>query len=107
METEKAYQEKMDPRLKALAVKIDLLKARADKTNGEANIENYKQIKMVREKQELLRNRLHELKKSGDEAWEELRSGVYIAWDDLKYALNRALSRFKKRGNDALTSQFS
>jgi hypothetical protein len=106
MQTEKAYKEKIEARLKALAVKIDLLKAKADKTNGEANIKYYKQIKMVRAKKEMLRHRFHELKKSGDEAWEELKAGVYIAWDDLKYALNRTISRFKKRRHDALTSQF-
>jgi hypothetical protein len=95
----------MEARLKALAIKIDLLKAKTDKTNAEANIRYFKQIKMVWAKQEMLRRRYHELKKSGDEAWEELRAGVYIAWDDLKYALNRAISRFKKN-NDALTSPF-
>ena len=106
MDTGKAYQEKMEARLKALAVKIDLLQAKADKTNAKTNIKYSKQIKMVRAKQEMLRNRLHKLKKSGDEAWDELRAGVYIAWDDLKYALNRAISRFKKNINNALTSQF-
>lgn len=105
METKKAYQKKMEARLKELAGKIDLLKAKVDKTNAEANIKYYEQNKVVWSKREMLRQRLHELKKSGDEAWEELRAGVYIAWDDLKYALNRAVSRFKKRSNDALTFQ--
>jgi uncharacterized coiled-coil DUF342 family protein len=106
MQTEKAYKEKIEARLKALAVKIDLLKAKVDKTNAEANMKYYKQIKIFRSKQEMLMRRLHELKESRDEAWEELKAGVYIAWDDLKYALNRAISRFKKRRHDALTSQF-
>jgi hypothetical protein len=107
MQTKNNYQEKMEARLKALAVKIDLLKAKADKTNAEANIKYHKQIKIVRPKQEMLGHRLHELKQSGDEAWEELKAGVYIAWDDLKFASRRAISRFKKGNNDAVTSHFS
>jgi hypothetical protein len=106
METEKAYQKKIEARLKALAVKIDLLKANADKTNAKKKTKYSKQIKLVWAKKEMLRDRLPKLKKSGDEALEELRAGVYIAWDDLKYALNRAISTFKRRNNDALTSQF-
>jgi hypothetical protein len=86
----------MEARLKALGVKIDLLKAKADITNAEVNIKYHKRIKMVPAKQEMLGRRLHKLKKSGDEAWQELKAGVYLAWRDLKHALNRAISRFKK-----------
>jgi hypothetical protein len=93
--------------MKALAVKIDLLKAKADKANARTNMRYYERIKMIRAKQEMLRDRFHKLRNSGIEAWEELKAGLRIAWDDLKYALNRAISRFKKRNNDALTSQFS
>jgi hypothetical protein len=106
MQTEKAYKEKIEARLKALTVKMDRLKAKADKTKAEANMKYYKQIKIFRSKQEMLMRRSHELKESRDEAWEELKAGVYIAWDDLKYALSRAISRFKKNSNNALTSQF-
>ncbi len=106
MENEKAYHERIEVRLKALAVKIDLLKAKADRTNAKTKLRYHKQIRMIHAKQEMLGDKFHKLKKSGDEAWDELRAGLGIAWDDLKYAWNRAISRFKKRNNDALTSQF-
>lgn len=97
MASKKAYQEKMESQLRKWTAKIDSLKAKADRTKAEARIKYHGQIIELRIKQELARQRLHELKESGDEAWEELKAGVDKALEDLKDALSRAVSRFKEK----------
>jgi hypothetical protein len=97
MDIKKAYQEKMEAQLREWAAKIDGLKAKADKAKAEVKIKYYGQILELRIKQEVARQKLHELRESGDEAWEELKVGVDRALGDLKGSLNRAVSRFKKK----------
>ena len=83
--------------MKRWTAKIDVLKAKAEKAKVEAKIKYYGEIEDLRTKQKLTKQKLQDLRESGDDAWEELRAGVDKALDDLKDALNRAASRFKKK----------
>jgi len=42
--------------------------------------------------------RLHELKHTSAEAWEDLKPGLERAWDELHKSFNQAAARFKSRG---------
>jgi multidrug resistance efflux pump len=95
MESKKAYQEKMEAQLREWSAKIDLLKAKADKAKAEVKIKYYEKIEELRADQETARQKLQELKGSGEEAWGELKGGVDKAIGDLKEGLNRALAKFK------------
>ena len=92
----KAYVEKMEAQLKEWGTEIDILKAKAEKSKAEAKVAYLKQIEELRSKQESVKQKVHELKGSGDEAWEDFRKGVEDALADMKKALKRAASRFKK-----------
>jgi nucleotide-binding universal stress UspA family protein len=92
----KAYVEKVEGQLKEWGAEIDILKAKAEKAKAEAKITYLKQIEELRSKQESVKQKVHQLKESGDEAWEDVKKGVDNAFADLKKALKRAASRFKK-----------
>lgn len=92
----KAYVEKMEAQLKEWGPEIDLLKAKAEKAEADAKSTYLKQIEELRGKQESVKQKVHELRESGDEAWEDFRKGVEDAFNDMKKALKRSASRFKK-----------
>jgi hypothetical protein len=91
----KAYEEKIDAQLEELNAQIVLLKARADKATAAAKIEYYKTIEALQQKQDEAGAKLHELKKAGDDAWEDLKTGSEKAWNEIKIAFNEAVARFK------------
>jgi len=93
----KAYQEKIEAQLKEFAAKIDVLAAKADKAKAEAKVKYNKQIEGLRAKQESVRQKLVGLKEPGSEAWEDLKQGLDAALDDLKGAVQSAVSRFKEK----------
>ena len=92
----KAYVEKVEDQLREWGGEIDVLKAKAEKSKAEVKIAYLKQIEELKKKQVSVKKNLRELKGSGDEAWEDFKGGVEDAVKDLKRALKRAASRFKK-----------
>lgn len=91
-----AYARKIETQLKEWSVKIDILKAKAEKSKAEVKIKYLEQIEELKSRQGALKQRLGELKESGDEAWEDFKDGLEDALDEMKKALKRAASRFKK-----------
>jgi nucleotide-binding universal stress UspA family protein len=90
-----AYVEKVETQLKEWGLQTDILKAKADKSKAEVKIKYLEQIQELKNKQEAAKQRLHELRGSGDEAWADFKEGVDNALDDLKKSLKKAISRFK------------
>lgn len=91
----KAYEEKLDAQLEEWSAQIAQLKARADKARAEVKIEYYKTIETLQHRQDEASAKLHELKSSGDEAWEDLKAGAEKAWAEIKTAFHEAASKFK------------
>ena len=91
----KAYEDKLDAHFEEWNAKIALLKAKADKAKADAKIEYYNSIEALENKQEAAGTKLHELKTSGDEAWESLKTGAEKAWDEVKATYHNVASKFK------------
>jgi hypothetical protein len=91
----KAYEEKIDTRLKEWSAVIALLNAKADKAEAEAKIEYYKTIETLQGKQDKARMKLQEIRTSGDDAWEDLKTGAENVWTEVKSAFQSAATRFK------------
>ena len=87
-EKRKAYEEKLDAKLKEWKAKVALLKAKAENAKADAKIDYYKAIEALEHKQDEAKTRLQELKTAGDEAWETVKLGAEKAYHD-------AASRFK------------
>ena len=90
----KAFEEKLDAQLDEWSAQIDLLKAKADKAKAEMKIEYYQAIEGLQHKQSDAKAQLQELKRAGDEAWEDLKTGAEKAWTEVKSAYHDASSRF-------------
>lgn len=101
MEKRKAYQEKVEAQLKEWGARIDELKARAEKSKAELKMKYEKQIEDLRAKQNVVQQRLRELRGSGEDAWEGLKAGMEKSLGELKGSLDRAISAFREKGEEA------
>jgi chromosome segregation ATPase len=89
------YEEKLQTQLDEFSAEIDRLKARADKTEADAEPWHHKQVEALQEKHKLAKEKLGELRESGDDAWEDLKDGIASAWDSVSVALKSAAKRFE------------
>ena len=94
MSRKDAYEKKLEAQLKEWKTDIDKMKAKADKADAEAKLEYYKQIEDLRTQQEAAQKKLTELKAAGESAWEDLKSGIDLAWTSLGESIKSARSRF-------------
>jgi len=97
-EKRKAYQEKIEAQLKEWGVKIDELKAKAERSKVELKMRYEKQIEDLRVQKEALEKRLQEFKESGGETWEHLKTGIEKGFDELKDSVDRTISLFREKG---------
>lgn len=95
MSMREAYEKKLEAQLDEWKLEIDKLKAKVDKAGAEGQIEYYKKIEELREKQYAAREKLRELKDAGEDAWEDLKAGLERAAGSLGDAVKSAFSRFK------------
>jgi len=84
MALKEAYQEKIEAQLREWTAKINELKAKAEGAKADAKIEMHKRIDPLRAKQEAAQAKFQALKQAGTEKWEQLRTGLDKAMDDLK-----------------------
>lgn len=90
-----AYEEKVDAQLKELSAKIDVLKAKAEKSGADAKVKYYEKIEDLEKRRSVAREKLKELKAAGEDAWQDLKGGVEAAWSDLGAAVKSAMNQFK------------
>jgi chromosome segregation ATPase len=95
MTKQDAYQEKIEARLERIAAEIAGLRAIADEAKADARLRLYDEIEDLQAKQQRLRERLEALRTAGDSAWEDIRTGVELAWTDLEKAFRQASKRFQ------------
>lgn len=95
MSMKKAYEDKLQAQLDEWNAEIGKLKARADKAGADAKLEYYKQIENLREQQQEAKAKLDELRRAGEDAWEDLKAGMENAWDSLGKAVKTAASRLE------------
>jgi len=91
----KTDQGKIESELRKLGAKLDEMIAKAEQAKGEAKEKYQKQVEILRPKLETAQKKMEELKKTGDTAWKDVKSGLGKAWDELKIASKKAASRFK------------
>jgi hypothetical protein len=89
-------REKLEGQLKEWAAGIDALKGRADRGRADLKMKYYGEIEELRKKQESAQMKLGEIKESSAEAWNEIKVGVEKSLKDVKGAVDRAASKFKK-----------
>lgn len=87
----------MEEKLKEWGDEIETLRGKADRLGARARSKFQEQAEELRVKQESARQKLQEMKKTGGEAWEDLRAGAETALEDLKKAVDKALGKRERK----------
>ena len=95
MSMKEAYQQKIEAQLDEWTAEIDKMKAKAAKAEADARLEYNDRIEELRLKQLVAQEKLQEFREAGEDAWEDLKAGLELAWDSLGEAVKSARSRFK------------
>ena len=95
MSTRDEYIRKMQAKLEEWNADIDTLTAKASDVAADARSEYNEQIGILRAKQAAVRQKIEEMQKSGEGAWEDLKAGIELAWTAIGEAVDSAKSRFK------------
>jgi SMC interacting uncharacterized protein involved in chromosome segregation len=93
LETRNATIERWEAALKEWSAKIEVLDAKARRLKADLKEEAQTQVTSLRSKEHALAEQLAKAKASGEEAWDDVRSGLNDAWSDLKDAIERASTK--------------
>lgn len=74
---------------------IDELMAKAEEVEADAKDEVQEKIKLLKSKRGEFEEILEKITSSGEAAWEDLKSGIDLAWEAVNEAIRSATNRFK------------
>ena len=72
------------------------MQARAEKLEGDAKVKAEQQLTALRQKRDEVSEKLKELSSAGENAWDQLKSGIDAAMEDLGNAYKKAVVAFNK-----------
>lgn len=84
LKNRKAYETKMDGQLAQWRAELDVLKAKAKRTEVDALVNYDKAIDALQKKHDEAGAHLHSLKLASDEAWENIKATTENTWTELK-----------------------
>ena len=90
-----AFQQKLEAQLGEWDARLEQLKTRAKDAKADIRAEFELQLEALVGKRAVAQERLHELRRHGEWAWEDLKGGADKAWKELREAMERAASRLK------------
>jgi len=97
MEDEKAlYEKKAEAKLKEIGAKIDELRAKSEQAQANLQIDLKQRIDKLASDRQRLKTSLDQLKKSGQDAFGDLKAGMELALTDLRTAIDSAFQRIRK-----------
>ena len=91
-----AFWEQMETRLAEYKKEIDKLQAKAEKLGGDAKVKAEQQLTALRQKRDEVSEKLKELRSSSGNVWQQLKSGIDAAMEDLGNAYKKAAAEFSK-----------
>jgi len=90
------FLEQTETRLAEYKKEIDQLQAKAEKLEGDVKAKAEQQLTALRQKRDEVSEKLKDLSSSSGNAWEQLRSGIDAAMEDLGNAYKKAAAEFSK-----------
>ena len=91
-----AFREQTEIKLNEYKEEIDQLQANAEKMGGDAKAKADEQLTALHQKREVVAEKLKELSSSSGNAWEQLKTGIDAALEDLGNAYKKAVAEFSK-----------
>ena len=95
MENKERFIKTVHAKIDQWDAEIDKLSAKAAMIEAESKEEYYKQIADLKTKRSQIEESLAKVQHSGEEAWQDLKSGLDLAFETMSEALKSATSRFK------------
>jgi uncharacterized coiled-coil DUF342 family protein len=95
MSSRDEYIRKMQAKLEEWNAEIDTLTAKAGEVTADVKNEYNEQIESLKAKQAAARQKIEEFQQAGESAWEDLKSGIELAWTAMGEAIDSARSRFR------------
>lgn len=95
MSDKEIYEQKIKARLDEWQSEIDKYKARLKNAEADAKLEVEQQLNDIQAKQDKAKQTFSELSKAGENAWEDVKSGLDRALAELDGAIKAASSEFK------------
>lgn len=91
------YLEKLKAQLEEWEYDIDRLEARLEDAQGEARIKMDKAIADLKSRQKDVQAKLKKMEEAAEDAWQDVKDGLELAWDSLKLGFLAAKSEFIER----------
>jgi uncharacterized coiled-coil DUF342 family protein len=89
------YVSRMKAKLEEWNADIDQLSVKASEVSADLKSEYAEQIEVLKAKQAAALQKIEELQQAGGSAWEDLKTGLDLAWTAVGEAIDSAKSRFK------------
>ena len=93
----KSYMQKLADKIVEWDKKIDELKNQGNEAASVMKEDYIKMAEDLKVKKKDAEEKLKQLRSVSGEGWEELKKGAELAINDLSEAVNKALSKFKKK----------
>lgn len=91
-----AFRQETETKLDEYKKDIDQLQAKAETLEGDAKAKAEQQLTALRQKRDEVSEKLKNLSSSGGNAWEEIKSGIDAAMQELGDAYQKAAAGFSK-----------
>ena len=91
-----AFQEQTEAKVDDYKEKIDQLQAKAEQLEGDAKAKAEQQLTELRQKRDEVAEKLKGLGSSGEGAWDQIKSGIEAAMEDLGNAYKKVAEEFDK-----------
>jgi len=85
------YLVKMEGQLNDWSARLAAMKTKLDDSELQDRLEFHNQLDASQRQHELACRHLEELKQSGEEAWQTLKSGVEAAWKELTTSIREKM----------------
>jgi hypothetical protein len=95
MNKNKIYLEKIEANLAQYDAKLAGLKAKGAEIRADMKLEYISQTETLEKNRAGFMDKYKELKKSNDQAWDDVKAGTEKAWTELEESIEKAVSRFK------------
>ena len=89
------FQQKLETQLKECDVSLEKLKAKARDAKAEIRAEFEVDLEALAGKRALAQEKLQELRRHGEWAWEDVKDSAEKTWSELREALRHSTSLFK------------
>ncbi|WP_234570861.1 hypothetical protein [Rhodohalobacter sp. 614A] len=94
MANREAYKQKVRAQLDEWKADVDKLRAQIKQKQADRKIDTSKYMDEIRKNQKRVRAKLEELEDAGEDAWDDIKSGLDKATDELKQSYAKAKSKF-------------